>query len=249
MLDKMCIDLATGIDRRAFGTPETLGPVVELEWLRSQGVKLPSLLELPRNRRTRALLRTFEAETVVAASAPRQTAAFVRTLWTHEEDDKRFYNFCSLAQEAAESAGIARACAQQLVGAIGELEDNIHLHSGRPSSGLLAFCAKDKTFEFIVADKGIGVLKSLQTTNPAISDSGAALDAAVRQGVSRFASGTGHGNGFRPLFSGLYNLNSLLRFRSGDFALVMDGRMGKEKAELFKVVDCPGFVISVFCRP
>lgn len=251
LLDKVAVEFLSGADCRLSAIPERLGPMIELEWLRSRGINLPSLIDLPHNRRTRAFLCALEAEDIVSVSTDNQVAGFIRTLWTHDEDDQRFYRFCSLAQTAAERAGIARSYAQQLVGAIGELEDNIHLHSGLPSSGLLAFCAKDRAFEFAIADRGMGVLKSLQTgdTNMAISDHGAALDAAVRHGVSRYGPGTGHGNGFRPLFAGLYNLNSLLRFRSGDFALTMDGRIGQEKAELFRVVDCPGFVISVFCRP
>jgi hypothetical protein len=49
--------------------------------------------------------------------------------------------------------------------------------------------------EFVVADRGIGVLSSLKQ-NPEyadLSDAGAALQLAITDGVSRFPSETGHG--------------------------------------------------------
>lgn len=244
-------DSANGGRRIADAKTETLGPAIELEWLKPTVPHLPSLADLAPNRRTAALLRSLREDDAVLVSAKKQRAGFVRTLWTHRDNDQRFYKFCSSAQQAAEIAGISRLCAQKLVGAIGELEDNIHVHSGHPHSGLIGFCAKDGTFEFVIADKGIGVLRSLQSRTEVddIHDDGAALDAVVRHGVSRFGPGTGHGNGFRPLFSGLYNLNCRLRFRSGNSALIMDGRIGREEVHLLEVAVCTGFVISVFCRP
>jgi hypothetical protein len=225
--------------------------MVELVWLHSAGLS-PSLADLPSTLRAQALLQALQEETLVQVSRGKEGAGFSRTLWGHESDDPRLYRFCSAAQEAAERAGISRDVARQVVGAIGELEDNIHLHSENARSGVIAFSATPGTFEFVIADQGIGVLRSLHMwpEHRSISDHGSALEAAIRRGATRFGPNSGHGNGFRQLFVGLYNLNSMLRFRSGDHALVLDGRVGKEKAQLFRAAaNIPGFITSVVCRP
>ena len=80
-------------------------------------------------------------------------------------------------------------------------------------------------FEFVAADRGIGILRSLQrcTTYASLPDHGKALEAALTDGTSRFGSDGRRGYGFRPIFTGLTNLRGSLRFRSGDHALLMDG--------------------------
>ena len=45
------------------------------------------------------------------------------------------------------------------MGALGELQDNVFEHSGRPDSGLVAYGASTGAFEFVVADAGRGVLR------------------------------------------------------------------------------------------
>ena len=45
------------------------------------------------------------------------------------------------AENAAVAAGLARGLATGLMGAFGELQDNVFEHSGRPASGLLAYGA------------------------------------------------------------------------------------------------------------
>jgi hypothetical protein len=60
------------------------------------------------------------------------------------------------------------------------------------------------------------------------------------------------GNGFRPLFQGLANLNGTLRFRSGDQALTMDGGECREYSlEASRKADAPwaGGVRDMLTRP
>lgn len=66
------------------------------------------------------------------------------------------------AENAAVSAGLAKSLAAGLMGALGELQDNVFEHSGRPVTGLVAYGAGDGAFEFVVADAGRGVLASLR---------------------------------------------------------------------------------------
>ena len=124
-----------------------------------------------------------------------------------------------------EVAGLPAAVSGQLVAAMEELENNIHEHADAPETGMLAYRAEPGAFEFVVADRGIGVLRSLRrcATYAALPDEGKALEAALTDGVSRHGPDSNHGHGFRPIFTGLMNLHGELRFRSGDHA-VHDGR-------------------------
>jgi hypothetical protein len=106
------------------------------------------------------------------------------------------------------------------------MTDNIYLHSDRSETGLAAFLARSGYFEFGVLDRGMGVLRSLQSCDQyaRLQDHGDALEIALTDGCSRFGPNSKHGHGFRSLFIGLSNLNGALRFRTGDHALTIDGR-------------------------
>jgi hypothetical protein len=92
-------------------------------------------------------------------------------------------------------------------------------------TGLAAYRATVRRFEFVVSDGGIGVLASLASgpDYPDLTDHAEALRLMLTEGVSRYGKAAKRGTGFRPLFRGLANLNGTLRFRSGDQALTMDG--------------------------
>jgi len=166
-------------------------------------------------------------------------------------DDATWVEFCVAAQHAAAEEGFPKTIAAQLAGAMGEMESNIYEHSQAPQTGIAAFKAIPGTFEFVVADSGIGVLKSLQTCSEYanLTDHGEALRLAQSDGVSRHGSGSGHGNGFRPLFTGLANLNGALRFRSGDHALTIEGQNPCAlPVTVGKKASIKGFLVSVLCR-
>jgi anti-sigma regulatory factor (Ser/Thr protein kinase) len=67
--------------------------------------------------------------------------------------------------------------AAQFAAAVGELYSNIYDRSAAPATGLVAFRAVPNRFEFVVADRGIGVLESLRscTTYSGLSGHGEAL--------------------------------------------------------------------------
>jgi hypothetical protein len=142
--------------------------------------------------------------------------------------------------------------AGELFGAINELRNNVAEHSENPRSGYLAYDAIQDQFEFVVADSGIGILKSLRT-HPHyshVTDSGTALNLALSEGVSRHHSDKDRGLGFRPIFVGLANASEHLRFCSGDhtreFTRGVDRRVissTRQKAPL------SGFFCSVRCAP
>jgi hypothetical protein len=160
-------------------------------------------------------------------------------------------HFYVSAQRAAELSRLPKKLAQGLVGAIGELEDNIHLHGRRPRTGLIAYrSVVDGVFEFVVADAGIGVLQSLQASGfyGGLTDAGKAIRIAVSDGGSRFGPQSGHGTGFRPLFTALTNQHGNLRFRSGDHVLLMSGNSPSlSRVVIAQRAAVPGFLISVTC--
>lgn len=165
-------------------------------------------------------------------------------------DDTPWTAFCLAAQQAAVAVGFPKHTAAQLIGALGELRSNIYEHAEAAETGLVAFRATVTTFEFVVADTGIGVLASLRccADYADLENHGNALRLALTEGCSRFGSESGRGMGFRPLFVGLANLNGALRFRSGDHALTIDGQNPSlMSATIAQKPHLSGFLVSVTC--
>jgi anti-sigma regulatory factor (Ser/Thr protein kinase) len=175
---------------------------------------------------------------------------FLRMQAEPPADDTEGNAFQLEAQRAATAVGFPAKLAAQLVGAFEEIHSNVYDHSGTPASGIAAYRATTRRFEFVVSDGGMGVLKSLQSCPEYadLTDHGDALRLALQDGISRYGKGTSHGRGFRPLFTGLANVSGALRFRSGDQALTIDGRnAGSIPAQTWEKVFSPGFVASVLC--
>lgn len=175
---------------------------------------------------------------------------FMRVGAISSQDYTAWVSYRLAAQKAAVSVGFPKKIAVQLIGALGEMQSNIEEHSGAPDTGLTAFKAIPGRFEFIIADRGMGVLSSLQSNPPFkdISDHGDALMMALTEGYSRFGSHIGRGTGFRPLFIGLANLRGSLRFRTGDHALTIDGyHPTLMKAKTVQKARIDGLFASVSC--
>lgn len=164
-------------------------------------------------------------------------------------DDAYWTAFCQRADKAAQAAGFHQNIARGLVGALGEMADNL-LHSTRIQTGLVGYHFAPREFEFVVADNGIGVLQSLRTCVEYSStpDHYSALKLAL-SGKSCFGSNTGHGWGFQTLFRNLADLNGSLRFRSGDWAAEISGETPQlQKAVWKQRPHYQGFMVSVLCR-
>jgi len=156
-------------------------------------------------------------------------------------------------ENAAVSAGHARRLMQGLIGAFGELQDNVHKHSERIETGLAAYGVTADAFEFVVADSGIGVLASLRQ-NPEfahLSDSGVALRAAASDGASRLGKTSGHGYGIGQLFRALAHDAGELRFRSGDWAMTILGDRPSlsGQVKLAQKAWLNGLAVTVRCTP
>jgi anti-sigma regulatory factor (Ser/Thr protein kinase) len=159
-------------------------------------------------------------------------------------------DFAMRGKKAAIAAGFAPDMAGQLFGAIGELRGNIEEHSENAGSGYIAYDATSGHFEFVVADSGIGILKSLRTHQhyAYVKDAGTALNLALTEGVSRHYDDEGRGKGFRPIFIGLANASEHVRFCSGDHTRELKRTHERRvTAETRQKAVLSGFFCSVRC--
>jgi anti-sigma regulatory factor (Ser/Thr protein kinase) len=166
-------------------------------------------------------------------------------------DYANWTEFGMRAKRAASEVGFATDPAGQLVAAMGELRNNIAEHSQREDTGYLVYDATPKQFAFVVADAGIGVLRSLRL-HPHfayLEDTGTALELALSEGVSRFYDEKDRGRGFRPIFIGLANASRHLRFRSGDHSREITRVNGCALvAATHQRASLQGFLCSVVCE-
>jgi anti-sigma regulatory factor (Ser/Thr protein kinase) len=236
--------------RRGSVFPTSLGPLIELLLLVSAGT-LPTSAVCWLN-------STHLAEFLKAWSDGRQQwlsetshFGFIRTRAESETWRVEATGFLIKAQQAARQISrLPGSIPGQMAAAIAELEGNIQEHSDAASTGALVFRATSNVFEFVVADRGIGILESLRSSPEycGLDDHGRALEMALTEGTSRFKD-PGRGHGFRPIFQGLTELEGYLRFRTGDGAIVMDGTSPTlATAQLFQKPSLNGFLASVRCE-
>lgn len=166
--------------------------------------------------------------------------------------DHRWEQWLLHAENVARANGLAAPLVASLIGALKEMQDNVYEHSGAPQTGLVAYAVTDQTIEFVVSDRGRGVLETLRE-NPNyahLPDAGAALEEAIKPGVSRFPIETGRGQGYVQLYRAMVTHRAELRFRSGDHALTLRPTADPLHAqqELGHAAALPGLTISAFWR-
>jgi hypothetical protein len=232
--------------------PQRLGPLLELLHLPIDQPAAVTALSIAENSAAARMVYALRQNRDEWVGSDRHRMGFIRALDRKPNGHDRVTAFLMDAQRAARDVGgFPGSVPRWLVAAMGELEGNIREHSEAVPTGVLAFRAAPGVFEFVVADQGIGVLRSLRggTEYRDLTDHGRALSAALTEGVSRFGVGVGRGLGFRPLFIGLLNLRGYLRFRSGDHALIMDGTSPSlARARISQKPSLNGFFVSVCCR-
>lgn len=227
-----------------------LGPVVEYHYTQRHLRHLPAVTELEDGVVMTAVRHLRKAPPV--SSQP----AEVEVAWCPVDDSEMnstwFESFTRRAEGGAASAGFPKTTARALSAAVWEMVDNVPRHSENPGSAVVGYRWSTGEFEFVVADAGIGVLRSLgKCTDYELGDDhGIALSLALRDGVSRFGAQSRSGYGFGSIFRALANLNGHLRFRSGDACLTVDGT----SPDLDHVIPSQrlyyqGLMLSVICRP
>ena len=229
-----------------------VGPLLELVSLDRAGI-LP-LNALANCKVREALSRAFLPNKLGQGSyfvTGNEHIGFIVTSREPKSDNQvQWIAFCQKSQKAAEMS-LPKPIAQGFVGAMREIEENIHIHSERAHDGIVGFRGTLEEFEIIVIDSGIGVLESLRRSPDYqnLTDSGTAIKTAVKDGESSLHHhDPRHGYGFHDLFVGLANLNGNLRFRSGDHALTIDGASPSVvTSKLSQKVEIPGFLVNIVC--
>lgn len=232
------------------GRSGQIGPLVELAWgartmpdaFHSVTITAPFFAWL-----TDAL----DSGRISGAGSGDVAGIFPMSKFNPEEGNALWDQWASHAANAAERGGLSRGLVNGLMGVIGELQENVYQHSGRPESGIVAYAVNESAFEFVVADAGIGVLASLRQ-NPeftGLKDSEAALRVALSDGASRHGHDAGRGYGIGNLFRALAHDAGDLRFRSGDHMLRITGDapslVGQVQPALKAWLD--GLIITVRC--
>jgi hypothetical protein len=256
-VDGLGFAAARGLLRAAQGSgpylPRSLGPLLELLHLAGCGrLPLPSGGSWFSDGRASPMIAALTENREFWVNPDDSRMGFIRALRSGPDGDARLTGFLMDAKRAAtNTAQLPGKAPAQLVAAMAEIESNIHEHSEAPETGLLAFRAAPGMFEFVAVDRGIGILNSLRScpAYTALSDHGKALAAALSDGVSRFGEDSRRGYGFRQMFLGLLDLYGSLRFRSGDYALLMDGTSPDlTTAQLAQKPAMDGFFVSVCSR-
>ena len=167
----------------------------------------------------------------------------------YQTGDTYWDAFLFAMHKAMLRAGFQSLFSRGLVGALDEMQNNIHDHSGATDTGVIAYRVHPDRVEWTVADRGIGVLAGLRTgAFPSLNDSGEALKVALSDGRSRHGVSKGRGNGFRELFKALSTRHGALRFRSDDQVLTMKGvSPSLSRTQLQQRAHVSGFSISVVC--
>ena len=116
--------------------------------------------------------------------------------------------------------------------------------------GVAGHAALDGFAQFCVADTGIGILASLCSCPEYawLQRHNSAIRKALQDGVSRFGLRRG-GMEFREVFKAVASQWGLLRFRSGEGCIVIDGTdcAADKGSELF-LTFLPGFQVTISCR-
>lgn len=229
-----------------------LGPLVETVHLSLDGL-LPTLPRICLATKTvnELLDAIHRSKDYWNVSKQCEAVGMIRVKEPSESYDLCLTDFLLRAKTAGQRvSGLPRAVAGMLAAAIVELENNITEHAHAQNSGLLIFRAKRGLFEFVASDRGIGILKSLLSKgkNLDVSDEGTALSSALTEGVSCRGRDIGHGYGFKQLFQGLIDQFGELRFRSGGYALTIEGQSPElASARVAQKCKLKGFFASVRC--
>lgn len=182
---------------------------------------------------------------------PRPIEFFKCPQSVEEVEDPNWIAFCLRLMYAGMQAGLSKEFSQALAGTFEEMTGNLLEHSKEPNSGIVGYRYIAGEFEYVVADAGIGVLKSL-LSHPDyswLSDSGEALETAVSSGESRHGRRQLRGFGFDRLMYNIAQRNSFLRFRSGDHSYSIDGTRPTPLKKTQHCAHFQGFLISVVSRP
>jgi hypothetical protein len=159
-------------------------------------------------------------------SVPTDGATFSRIAYykSHEELNEWLSRILDVLSKVADfQAGVFRAVEWTL----NEVADNVLVHAGGVPGWMQAIARPQMGMvEVVVADRGAGIRKTLSEGYPDLQNDGAALHAAIEQGVTRNKS-IGQGNGLAGSVRIAQTAHGWANIYSGSAALRLnkDGRM------------------------
>lgn len=168
-----------------------------------------------------------------------------------ESEDKNWRAFFRRLSNAGIKTGFSKEYSSAVAGTFEDMVSNAAEHSEFPETAIAGYRWSANEFEYVIADAGIGVLKSLRQhpDYEDLTDASEALSVAIKDGNSRHGQNAGRGNGFHELIVNIANRNSYLRFRSGNYRLEIDGTKGYQPTQTSrKCAKFQGFLISVVCQ-
>jgi hypothetical protein len=146
-------------------------------------------------------------------------------------------------------SGFPEKLSKAITGAMAEMADNVEQHAESKIRGLVGYEVEFPYITYSVVDLGIGVLTSLKQ-NPQfvhLDSASEAISLALKPGVSRI-SNSYRGTGFQTVINSLADLNGVVRFRSDDGCVTIDGRSPDlRKAKLALLAFRKGFQLTVCC--
>jgi anti-sigma regulatory factor (Ser/Thr protein kinase) len=229
-----------------------IGPLVEYAIIDEAA---PVVLQQANSQNAQRLLKTMNvvSEARIETSSNAKKVEFMR-LPLNEASccDNAWVSFFMRLHNAAKKAGLQSTFTGQLAGTFEEMVGNAVEHSDHPETGMAGYRWEQGEFEYVVADKGIGIMRSLKKhpDYQGVSDDGQALETALTDGVSCKGRQASRGRGFNRLILNIASRNSFLRFRSGDHCHTVDGTKPtplRATSQLCSTLQ--GFHISVVCRP
>lgn len=257
VLDEIAIASSSAVSAAAIEiariVPQSIGAIVEYELQRFRHrTDLPRLSEhsdLPMVARIEQLV-AFGSGPCSTSLQPVEADAVKIPLVLR--DDPTWIAFVKRAELTAREVGLGEFTAAGLAGAIGELADNVILHSDAASTGIAGFARREGVFEYFVADAGIGMLSSLRKAPEfaSLRDDLEALPLAITPGISRRGRDSGSGYGYRAVFAPLREASGGVRLRSGKAVLQVSG-LGPtpDQGRCSQRPDHQGVVVTVQISP
>jgi len=198
-------------------------------------------------------LRTAQIDVEIALPNDSKLARlFVNANWAHflapsNNPESRFKGFTQVPaiqfRNAEEQQRAVNRIVNAILGAIPDLDrgdlkalewsvneitDNVLNHAQSKIGGLVqvsTFQRGRKRIEYIVADAGVGIPATLRETHPEIDSDTAALDQAIREGITRDKS-IGQGNGLFGSYEICSHSKGFFQVESGYAKLVFTERDG-----------------------
>src|ERR1700730_8376481 len=227
-----------------------IGPLVEYAYHHYQDLPgcFQSRLDNPA---VNLVVKALEKRATLNTSITAQSVEFAKAPQTSEEvENANLIAFCLRFVDAGIKAGLSESFAQALVSTLEEMSGNLLDHSKRVASGLVGYRWHVGEFEYVVADAGVGVLRSLRQhpDYSFLTDSGEALETALTDGESCRGRNQHRGTGFNKLMFNIAQRNSYLRFRSGDHSLSIDGTLPIPLKRTAPCAPFEGFLVSVISK-